>query len=326
MTTIEKVLVPTDFSPYADYALDYARALVNPKSGEVHFVHVVPDQLNVPARGPEGAYLMGEALESVRAAINEHAEARLETFVLRAEGMGLKAQSHLLRGDPAEKIAELSSGLNPDLLIVATHGHSPFREWAMGGTCDRIVRLSPVPVLAIKHPEREFVAGLDPTVKLKKVLCPCDFSEFSHEAIPIAVDLCRRFDATLILEHIVDNRTDYSTFYPAYAVHISPQLLENSRKMLESIASKYDDLNVECRVNVGIPMPSLLETVDGEDISLVVMSTHGRSGIRRAFLGSVSERLIQKAACPVLTVRPEAYREQLESADSSNREAAVSTS
>jgi len=180
--------------------------------------------------------------------------------------------------------------------------------------------------LAIKHPEREFVAGLDPTVNLKKVLCPCDFSEFSQEAVPIAVDLCRRFDASLILEHIVDNRTDYSTFYPAYAMHISPQLLQSSREMLEGIASKYKDLNVECRVNVGIPMPSLLESVDTEDISLVVMSTHGRSGIRRAFLGSVTERLIQKAACPVLTVRPEAYRKQLASTATSVREAAVSTS
>lgn len=325
MTTFDKVLVPTDFSPFVDYALDYARAFVKPSGGEVHFVHVVPDQLSIPAYGPEGAYAVGDVLESTRAAIREHAEARLETLVLRAEGMGLNAESYLFCGDPAEQIAALSSGLNPDLLVVATHGHSPFREWALGSTCDRIVRLSPVPVLAIKHPEREFVTGLDPTVKLNKVLCPCDFSDFSQEAIPVAAELCRRFGASLVLEHVVDTRSDYAAFYPTLAVNNSPQLVDDARALLQRLADEYEDVNVEIRVDFGIPLSNLLHTVDTEDISLVVISTHGRSGIRRALLGSVTEKLIQKAACPVLSVRPEAYRKHLEAVAISSNEAAIST-
>lgn len=304
MSTYKTILIPTDFSRYADYAVAYAQMLAKGTEGAVHFVHVVDERYMDMISGMEGAYASSADTATSIESLIKHAEEQMRKLMHRADAMGLKASDHICRGRPSEEIVRVAEEIGADLIVMATHGRSGLDRLVLGSTCEKLIRRSTVPVLAIKHPSHDQIDTKADAMAFKNVLCPCDFSDFSHLAVPYAAELCRQFGAKLTLAHVVDTWLDYPEFTPSVEFANSPHLIEEAQKSLAKLAGEQEGLDVSVKVESGIPHRKLLDIVDEKDIDLLVMTTHGRSGIPHFLLGSITEKMIRMANCAVMTIRP----------------------
>lgn len=145
-------------------------------------------------------------------------------------------------------------------------------------------------------------------IRIKRVLVPTDFSRMSELALSYAVSLAARDGGALHLLHVVDD----AVFAAAYAdgLYVELPSLRNraieeaERKLAEVVAAvKTANLDVTSEVVVGKPAPSISRKAEERGTDLIVMGTHGRSGLAHLMLGSVAERVLRMAPCPVMTVR-----------------------
>lgn len=148
---------------------------------------------------------------------------------------------------------------------------------------------------------------------INKILCPVDFSDPSREAVQHAADLAKHFSARLFLFHAI-SETDYS---PSQSYTLTPalidQMIQITEHMKENAGNALNELiediippgiSAEHHVDVGDPAKSIVLAAKEGGVDLIVMSTHGRSGIRGLFFGSVAEKVVRNAECPVLTMKP----------------------
>jgi nucleotide-binding universal stress UspA family protein len=141
----------------------------------------------------------------------------------------------------------------------------------------------------------------------KKILCPLDFSEFSNEIVNYAVNIAGKYGSELHLLHVIPNLnyyTPYESFLtPENLVALESSIEKEVGKDFEKIIKKIDT-PVKTITKSGAPFVEIIEYVKTESIDLVVMGTHGRSGIEHILIGSVAEKVVRKSPCPVLTIRP----------------------
>lgn len=147
-------------------------------------------------------------------------------------------------------------------------------------------------------------------VKIKNILCPVDFSEFSLKAYDYAYSLARRYNAKLYLEHAIRPLTEYSYHVPQPWAHDYYEQSkkvsgEELRKMVARQAT--NGFKPEVVVEIGFPDETILGFARKQAIDLIVMGSHGLRGMDRWLMGSVTERVIRKAGCPVLAVRKPAH-------------------
>lgn len=302
MSEFKTILCPTDFSEYSEYAMRYATAFAKISSGVIHCVHVV--DVGMETGGSfEGMYASRAYFSASLKSIQEYAAEQLEHFVRKEHFLGVDVTPHLRTGHTADEIAETAEEISADLIVTATHGRSGLPRLILGGTCDKLLRLSKVPVLAVKHPEHEAL-DTQGSLSIDRIMCPVDFSEFSHSALTIAEDLARRFGASITLAQVVNIHYDYPDWSTEAAVNASEQIAAGAKTSLDELASKMEGIETEVMVTTGIPHRTLVDEIAKREIDLVVMPTHGRKGLSHVLLGSVAERVIRRADCPVLTVRP----------------------
>jgi nucleotide-binding universal stress UspA family protein len=144
-------------------------------------------------------------------------------------------------------------------------------------------------------------------VQIKRILCPIDFSEFSVKAYDYAQSLAWHYKPTLLLEHVIDSLTPMYPYYafPNAYIEICQQLRANAERQLQEFAKTHDRRGVqpECGVQDGAAADIILNLAEAQGVNLIVMGTHGLRGIDHLTLGSVTEKVLRKAHCPVLAVR-----------------------
>jgi nucleotide-binding universal stress UspA family protein len=145
-------------------------------------------------------------------------------------------------------------------------------------------------------------------IDLQRILVPTDFSKFSEVALRYGLALAEKFGAELYLLHVVQ---DLALFVPD-AVAVAPpvaapveQFTAAAREALERVVreNKLDRLAVSREIREGAPFYEIIRFARENEIDLIVMGTHGHTGLAHVLLGSVTERVVRKAPCPVLTVR-----------------------
>ncbi|MDD3582020.1 MAG: universal stress protein [Desulfobacca sp.] len=144
--------------------------------------------------------------------------------------------------------------------------------------------------------------------QIQKILFPVDFSESSEKYIPWLVTFAKQFDATVYLISVTPDVSGFASFYAPHAniKGFQDEIKEGAaKKMKEFIARHLKDLpKVETRMPTGRAEEKILEVARQEQIDLIIMGSHGRSGLERTIFGSVAEKVIKNAPCPVLTIRP----------------------
>lgn len=141
----------------------------------------------------------------------------------------------------------------------------------------------------------------------KKILCPVDFSEFTKDVIAYAADISKQYGAELHVLHVIPNLT----YFTPYESFLTPENLVAIEKNIQDEVDrdfgkvlKNVDIDVKKAVRTGVAFVEIIDYAKAEGIDLIVMGTHGRSGIEHILIGNVAEKVVRKSPCPVMTIRP----------------------
>ena len=144
-----------------------------------------------------------------------------------------------------------------------------------------------------------------PDLKLKRVLVPVDFSESSRKAVQYAVSFARQFDAEILLLHVVEPMPAPPEVVYLDTGAIYTEVREAAEKHLsEWRQAAAPEARVSAKTRVGIAYHQIIEAADESKADLIVIGTHGRTGLAHLLMGSTAERVVREAGCPVLVVRP----------------------
>ena len=298
MLKIKKVLYPTDFSEAASHALPFAVSLAEQYEAELHMLHALvlhaDDPGNVAHRFPniEELYesLHKSAEERLGTTAEEHVSDDLE--VHRAQQRGIAAPGVILDYVEEHEI---------DVIVLGTHGRRGLRRLLLGSVAEEVVRLAPCPVLTVR--ER---AETEATAKVDNLIVPIDFSEHSKLALRYAAELARQHGARIQLLHIVEE-----TVYPDFYLPVLPsgdivteKLTGQAETRLQELAGEAAD-GVECEtfVKAGRAAHEIASFAKEQEAEMIVIASHGLTGLTHVLLGSVTESVVRRADCPVLTVK-----------------------
>ncbi len=154
-------------------------------------------------------------------------------------------------------------------------------------------------------------------VKINVILVPVDFSEYMEQVVGYAASLARRFGSTLKLLHVVQipilpEAINWMGAGVPTAVEtgIAEDLVKTAKQNLNKLkqSNQVQDLPIEIIVAEGVPFVEIIRMVGQEQADLVVMGSHGRTGISHLLMGSVAEKVVRKAPCPVLCIKPEGFK------------------
>lgn len=164
-------------------------------------------------------------------------------------------------------------------------------------------------------------------IRFERVLCPTDFSKFSFRAADYAVSIARRNEGEVHFLHVVPAALMHPDHYPYLSepVQLEEEVKERARERLDAFAALSRAEKVKTRISVmeGAAVATILEAAEEDGSDLICIGTHGREGFERLVLGSVAEKVLRKAKCPVLTVSEEGVEAQIEKASFENIVCAV---
>lgn len=145
---------------------------------------------------------------------------------------------------------------------------------------------------------------------LKRILAPTDFSEPSNHALRSAAEMARQFEAKLLLLHVVSNEALESISKAHVPPHPVDRVYEDLSQEIHEQYLTYVPPEIrkatetEILVLPGVPFLEIIRVARLKGVDLIVMATHGRTGLSHALMGSVTEKVVRKAPCPVLSIRP----------------------
>ena len=142
-----------------------------------------------------------------------------------------------------------------------------------------------------------------PEMKLKRILLPVDFSACSHKALGYALSMARQFQAELLLLHVVENIYPPPELLVVDTSALHYRVREEAEKQLAGWAKEISGVNKRSFIRTGNPHYEIVAAADENNIDLIILGTHGRSGVAHLFLGSTAERVVRHAPCPVMVVR-----------------------
>ncbi len=298
------LLVPLDGSPLAEAALPYTVTLARASGARVLLLTVLESE-------PIRALVIGgdENLRAqVEAVWRTPAEGYLAGIAARLAVRSVRAESKAVVGEPVDQILAEADDEDATMIVMATHGRGGLQRLLVGSVADKVMRMSTRPVLLVRPP-REVPAAGDEPVPIERIAVPLDGSELAEAAIPVAVDLARMCKARLLLfraESLAQSLVmpfDLSGYVPDLAT-LDEQIAAAAEEYLRQARARLPEtVPSETRLVRGTPAVALIEALERERVDLVVMSTHGRGGLRRFVLGSMTERVIH-AGLPTLIVPP----------------------
>ncbi len=317
---MKTILIPLDGSDLAAQAVPYARALAHLTGAEIHLLHVVSDALRQRfiREHPELAWNPGEApLEGETAdermydVLREHGINYCRGIAEPLREAGIAVELHVDIGDPTDVILEMTVKLAVDLVVMVTHGYSGLRRWALGSVTERVVRGATVPVFVIRAQKIPSDERLD----FKEILLTLDGSPVSEQAIPLAQLLAEKAGGEIVLMQAVLPRFEFlSTLTmggaPASVASEGEDEMASNDEYQEAVqnlqhhAAQLQDagLKVRTQVSSGYPAEKIIEAATAFQADVIVMATHGYSGLRRWALGSVADKVLHATDIPLLLV------------------------
>ena len=271
----DRILVPTDGSPSAEAAARHGLVIAEAFDASVHVISVTADT--------ERADRLAEAQAN-------DAISNLEELVERESDRS--CQSVIEHGAPYEAILSYASENDIDLIVMGTHGRRGLSRVLLGSVTERVVRLSNDPVLAVPpHAMGREREGYD------TILIPTDGSPAATAAVDHGISIAERLGASVRVLCVIEDETGLPP--------IGDPLRDEAVEVVEAIAERASDreISLSTHVQPGIPHEVINSFVSAHGIDLVTMGTHGRSGVRRHLLGSVTERVLRTSDAAVLTVR-----------------------
>jgi len=280
---MQTILHPTDFSPHADTALAHAIGFARAYDAELHLLNVqIP--FSLPSFPVEETAMEAEARE------------RLEGV----DAGGARVVREVRRGlAPAPAIMEYAEEIGADLAVMGSHGRRGVQRILLGSVTEEVVREGSCPVLTVHEDAKASPEGYE------RILVPVDFSPRTAGQLERAADLARRFDSALDVVHVIDPPTMPDLYVPfeRLVVDVAGTTARAITELEELTAPLKGELEVATEVLVGRAATEIAKRAEaGAD--LIVIPTHGHSGLDRVLLGSVAEGVLRRAECPVFVLKP----------------------
>lgn len=287
MLDIRRILFPTDFSDCAQGALPHAVHLAELHEADLQLLHVIV---------LHGTSTL-EAIEPFPG--EESAKGALEATTSGRSGG--RVTHHVARAiAAAPAILDHADAHDVDLIVLGSHGRRGIRRLLLGSVAEEVLREAGCPVLIVRE-EKEPPAR----VEVKRILVPVDFSKQTALALGYAHEMAVTFGAALDLLHVIEVPT-YPDFYiPFSAALETTAVRKDAQERLEALAEPMRSTHeVGTHVKVGRTATEVTDFAERAGHDLIVLPSHGYSGLERVLLGSVAEGVLRRTPCPVLTVKP----------------------
>jgi nucleotide-binding universal stress UspA family protein len=305
------MLVPLDGSELAEVVFPYAEELSARLNIDVILLQVAGPVLG--QFGPMRRAYIERAIEIV----SRKAQNVKEDIGIGLQTKPIQVQGELVEGYPAEVILHYAEEKEIDLILMATHGYSGLKRWSIGSVASKVLSASKIPVWLIRAGISE-VKPYDewPSITL---LVPLDGSEMAESVLPHVEILAKQQGAKsvdVILLKVVESPTMPSYFSPelsgvslnwgeymqqeeARRKKLAVEYLDKNEKRL-----KGNNINVRTKVLQGKASDEIINYASKNPFSVIVMATHGRSGLGRLVYGSVAASLLNSVTCPIFLVKP----------------------
>ena len=299
MLYVRKVLFPTDFSPFSRDALSYAAHIAGKYGAELHILHVIvlhDDDPHDPARDfPD--------LSEVRSVLEELAKERMGSLIKEHDIPDLVLKLvHRRDISAAPPIVEYAREQDIDLVVMGTHGRRGVRKLLLGSVTNEVIRLAPCSVLTVRGKGETVPFG-----EITRIFVPVDFSEHGKQALAIACMMAATVGAELQLAHVLHD-VPHPAFYTEGATVLHSWKADIRQRALSSLEEFHDQAGGCQGVSAGFltlegnPGHEIVRFSKDHGTDLIVMATHGLTGIKHFLLGGTAEKVIAGAECPVLVV------------------------
>jgi nucleotide-binding universal stress UspA family protein len=215
---------------------------------------------------------------------------------------GLPLRSRVLEGDVAEAIVDTAAAEAVNLIVMSSHGYSGVTRWMLGSVAEKVLNSAACPVLVIRAPR-----------PLRRILISLDGSPLSEQALRPGLEVAASLGAEVTLLRAVpvlpeDELEQLEQIERGLGERLKDELREEAEAYLKHLAEAHRSAGVDAQtvVTVGAPAPGILSYAEAHDVDLIVMATHGRTGLRRWRYGSVTEKVLRGGQHSMLVIRPAA--------------------
>jgi nucleotide-binding universal stress UspA family protein len=292
---IEKILFTTDFSDTSSEALPHALKIAQKYNAAITLLHVSTLYDEDPNR-PEYHFLDEGKYE-------EYVERSIGKISRQFEPLDRVTTALVRDLNPGPTILEFIQENSIDLTVMGTHARSGLGHFFLGSVAEQVVRHASCPVLTVAKGRDHYLNNPD----YENILIAFDFSEYSKQAARQAKEVADRYGAGLQALYIIEQEVppSYYGVWKKSVMRDLPRLeTEVKESLLEAVGDEAGDgLDVEVRIGEAKAHTEIREFARSNRVDLIVMGTHGRSGLDRMLLGSTTERVIRIAPCPVLTFK-----------------------
>jgi nucleotide-binding universal stress UspA family protein len=310
------VVVLLDGSELAEGVLPHVAGVIRRRTSRVHLLSIIPGGRSLVAAAGETPFSPVITREE-KQQVEEALTAYLHTVAERIAPAAAAVHIGVRFGRPAEEILSFVEEVGADLVAMSTHGRSGARRWVFGSVADRVLRGATCPVLLVQTEQSTSPAPY------RRILLPLDGSELAEQVIPYVKALLQP-DSTLegewqevthislisvLTSGLTDRTVALLTTYPAglqFATAGWPQEEAQAQAYLRSVAAALREQSVRVHIAIrqGAPADEILTYAEETKSDLIGMTTHGFSGVTRWVYGSVADKVLHGAQCPVLLVRP----------------------
>ncbi len=282
MKILNKILLAEDLVSSAQNLEKIAISLAKTFKSTIVPLHVLPNDIVNP---------------KVKKLLDQTALSRLGKTSETMKANGVSVEAPLIKyGVAHDQIVMAATSVNANMILVGSGEDKETEKFKLGTTTERIIQNSEKPVLVIKE---------DDTFNVKTILCPVDFSNPSKRALNNAIIIARRLEAKLLVLSVSEEET--STWFSSKE-ELDKENAERFENNKESFAQflkefKFMDLEWVKLERMGNPSQEILNTIEANNVDLLIMGTAGRSGLNRLVIGSVTEKVIREVPCSFLTLK-----------------------
>ena len=298
MTQLRRIIVGHNFYPDGELAVRSAAALAERSGAEILLTHIVepfPFSLRMGFPTVAAPKLLEEAVL--------HTHDQLTELAARPEYASIRMEVDTHQGKPFVELIATCRHWHADLIVVGAPTHD--LDHFLGSTTERVVRKASTPVLVAKQLL---------TTEPKTILVPTDFSPASKPAAEEALTLVQGFGGRVIFLHVLDMSYVYPLGFGGEAFVPPPLTVQDFEPDWQDFLRDLPlggGLDWEKQTREGHAAQTITEVAAEVEADLVVIGTHGRTGLAHILLGSVAERVVRTTTCSVLTVRPDGFRFEL---------------